>query len=172
MKIKKISLLNIETQNTPMNRHFPDLPPTNWNSIWNLENVNMWLKIEYYRRCDKVSFYNRKLWIPIRRRLESIYGCAKPCTITNQRGQARIVNEDTNQAHASPKNMWELINLYRQSNPNENFTLGIRRRERQLHILSKLPVLSKLRAKSATFSQILVIHLLRNLRTLNHLWNN
>lgn len=80
-----------------------------------------------------------------------------------------FVNEATNQAHASPKNMWERINLYRQSNPNENFTLGIRRRERQLHILSKLPVLSKLRAKSATFSQILVRYLLRNLRTLNHL---
>lgn len=27
MKIKKISSLNIETQNTPMNTHFPDLLP-------------------------------------------------------------------------------------------------------------------------------------------------
>lgn len=33
MKIKKISSFNIETHYTPMNRHFPDLPPTNWNSI-------------------------------------------------------------------------------------------------------------------------------------------
>lgn len=165
MKIKKISSLNIETHYTPMNRDFPDLPPTNWKSIWNLENVNnMWSEVVYYR--TKCLFTPGSLKIPIRRRLESIYGCAKPCTITNQRGQRG------NQAHASPKNMWERINFYRQSNPNENCTLGIRRRERQLHILSKLPVLSKLRAKSATFSQILVIHLLWNLRTLNHLWNN